>query len=207
MSLWAIVPVKAFAEAKSRLAGVLSDEERIDLSRRMLVRTLEVLGSVPEVDSVLVVSADPQVHDLAAPAGAIALREPAPPDLNRALSHARVTAQARGAASLLIVAADLPRLAPDDVRALVGLGASSPSLVIAPDRHRRGTNGLKLAPPALLEFQFGPGSFARHVERGRQAGAEVLICNRPGLSLDLDTPQDLETVRGAELLSASLGEA
>ncbi|MGH2523035.1 MAG: 2-phospho-L-lactate guanylyltransferase, partial [Anaerolineales bacterium] len=49
MSLWALVPVKPFWQAKTRLAGVLSPEQRAGLSREFLTHTLQVLERAPQV--------------------------------------------------------------------------------------------------------------------------------------------------------------
>ena len=198
MTLWAVVPVKPFRQAKSRLAGVLTDAERVDLSRTMLSQTLAVLREITEITTVVLVSADRLVLELAPAAGAMALLEPDPPDLNRALRLAGETARAAGASALLVVPADLPRLSAADLRSLIERSGRQRCLVIASDRHRRGTNALLLIPPALIEFGFGAESFARHVALGRAAGARVEICNLAGLALDLDSPEDLELLRREE---------
>ena len=65
MSLWAIVPVKPLRRGKSRLAGVLTDEERTFINYSMLKNTLKALRATPEVDHVLVVSRDPSALALA----------------------------------------------------------------------------------------------------------------------------------------------
>jgi 2-phospho-L-lactate guanylyltransferase len=132
----------------------------------------------------------------------VPLPEPDPPNLNRALLLAREAAQAAGASAVLVLSADLPQLAASDVQAMLGLAASPPYLVIAPDKDGRGTNGLLVAPAALIEFEFGADSFARHVAQARAVGARVEICNLPALALDLDSPEDLELVRRAEPLLA-----
>ncbi|MBI5714221.1 MAG: 2-phospho-L-lactate guanylyltransferase, partial [Chloroflexi bacterium] len=48
MSIWAIVPVKPLKRAKSRLASVLSVEEREAFSRAMLTHTLDVVAQVSD---------------------------------------------------------------------------------------------------------------------------------------------------------------
>jgi 2-phospho-L-lactate guanylyltransferase len=68
-------------------------------------------------------------------------------------------------------------------------------VVIAPDRHGKGTNALLVAPASLIEYDFGGDSFERHCERARRAGARLEIVNLPSLGLDLDVPEDLELVR------------
>ena len=69
MTFWAIVPVKPLRRGKSRLAGILTEDERTDLNRALLQHTLQVLSELREVDEVLVVSRDPQVLTIARSSG------------------------------------------------------------------------------------------------------------------------------------------
>ena len=65
MSLWAIVPVKPLRRGKSRLSGILTEEERTQLNQELLERTLKTLSELKEVDHVLVVSRDPHALTIA----------------------------------------------------------------------------------------------------------------------------------------------
>lgn len=190
MTVWALVPVKPFALAKSRLAGVLPPAGRAALSRRLLSRTLTALAAATEIQRVVVISRDRAALGLARRAGTQALRETGAAGLNAALEQALAQARAAGAEAALILPADLPHLTPDDIVALLPPG-SDPALVIAPDRHERGTNALLMRPPGLIACAFGEGSFAAHLARARAAGVTPQVCRRPKLALDLDTPEDL----------------
>ena len=53
MTLWAIVPVKPLRRGKSRLAGVLTEEERLGLNSQLLTHTVDILGDIPEIEHVL----------------------------------------------------------------------------------------------------------------------------------------------------------
>ncbi len=79
--------------------------------------------------------------------------------------------------------------------ALIDKASKPPVVVIAPDRHCKGTNALLMVPAGLIEYDFGENSFQRHCERARQAGANLEIVELPSLGLDLDLPEDLEMVR------------
>ncbi len=118
MSLWAIVPVKPLRRGKSRLAGVLSEEERTLLNQSMLSHTLKVLSEVREIDQTLVVSRDPSALALAREYHARTLLEDGSPQLNTALRRATAVAQAYATQGVLILPADLPLLTPQDVTAL-----------------------------------------------------------------------------------------
>jgi 2-phospho-L-lactate guanylyltransferase (CobY/MobA/RfbA family) len=94
--------------------------------------------------------------------------------------------------------ADLPLITSEDILALVERAKKPPVVVIAPDRREEGTNALLICPAGLIEYDFGKGSFERHCERARQAGATLEVVNLPSLSLDLDLPEDLEMVMEME---------
>ncbi|MBN2555217.1 MAG: 2-phospho-L-lactate guanylyltransferase [Anaerolineales bacterium] len=191
MTLWAIVPVKPLRRSKSRLAQVLSRDKRAELSREMLVHTLSVLADVPEISRTLVVSRDSQALALAREYGAHTVTEHGSPQLNPALARATQVARGYGVSSVLVLPADLPLIQREDVEALLSHAIDPPVLVIAPDRHGRGTNALLSAPPGLIEYDFGPDSFSNHIARAQAAGARVEICELPSFGLDVDLPEDL----------------
>jgi 2-phospho-L-lactate guanylyltransferase len=197
MTIWAIVPVKPLRRSKSRLSPVLSAEERVALSRDMLTRALAALARLPEIERTLLVSRDSEAMALARQHGARTLSERPPIDLNQALLQATRAAVGSGASAVLVVPADLPLVTSEDLRQLVALGDSPPVVVLAPDRHADGTNALFVAPAGLIEYGFGPSSFDRHRALALAAGARVEVCDRQGLALDLDLPEDLGLFREA----------
>ncbi len=198
MSIWAIVPVKPLKRGKSRLAGILTEEERTQLNQDLLEKTLKTLSQIKELDHVLVVSRDPHALTIARNYGAKTVQEDGQSHLNTALARATVVAQVHSTQGIMILPADLPLLTKDDVLALIDRAVKPPVVVIAPDRHNKGTNALLMFPAGLIEYDFGEGSFQRHCERARQAGAKLEIVELPSLALDLDLPEDLEMVRKLE---------
>jgi 2-phospho-L-lactate guanylyltransferase len=195
MNLWAVVPVKPLDQAKSRLAGALAPQERASLVQGLLERTVGVLRQVRAIAEIVVVTGDSVVAAWASQMGNQVLREDREPDLNRELASATRLAQAHQAEAVLILHADLPRVTEADITAMVAAARDAPTVVVAPDRHRRGTNALLCAPPGLIEYKFGPDSFALHCAQAQAVGARLEICSTPGLALDLDLPEDLELLR------------
>jgi 2-phospho-L-lactate guanylyltransferase len=196
--LWAIVPVKPLRRAKSRLASVLSRDERAALSQEMLIHTLDVLKEVPGIERVLVVSRDSRALALARDVGAHTVTERGEPQLNSALVRATLVARGYGVSGVLVLPADLPLVQKEDIEMLLSRAKDPPVVVIAPDRHRKGTNALLASPPGLIEYDFGPDSFKMHQERAKAAGARIEICELSSLGLDVDLPEDLEILRSEE---------
>jgi len=198
MTFWAIVPVKPLRRGKSRLAGILTEDERADLNRALLQHTLQILSELKEVDEVLVVSRDPQVLTIARNFGARTVREDGQPELNTALKRATVIAQVYATRGVLVLPADLPLISREDALALVERATDPPVVVIAPDRHGKGTNALLIAPAGLIEYDFGENSFQRHCDLVKKAGARLEVVNLPSLGLDLDSPEDYEIIKNLE---------
>ena len=181
-----VIPVKPFGQAKTRLAPALAPEDRRQLSRCLLQRTVSLARQVGEV---VVVSRDAAARRVAKEAGAWALVE-AEADLNSALRQAAGWVLARGGQEMLILPGDLPRLEPADLVGMVQAAPPGPAVVIAPSRRFDGTNGLLLRPPHIIPLSFGPDSFNRHVQATRQAGLEPVVYLSDTVAFDLDLPQD-----------------
>ena len=190
MSLWAIIPVKPLKNAKSRLAPVLSPNQRFELAQAMFRHVLSVTTTIQPVTGVLVVSRDTKALAIAREMGAKTLQEGATSNLNPALLRATMVVSSWRADSVLVLPADLPFVNAEDLRDMIRL-AAEPSLVIATDRNRDGTNALLVRPPLAIEYDYGAGSFARHQSLAREAGLNVIEFQSERLSLDIDVPEDL----------------
>jgi len=198
MTLWAIVPVKPLRRGKSRLAGTLTEDERTELNRALLQHTLETLSELKEIDGVLVVSRDPNALTIARNHGARTVQEDGQPELNTALKRATIVAQVYATRGVLVLPADLPLITREDILTLIQRATDPPVVVIAPDRHGKGTNALLISPPGLIEYDFGENSFQRHCELIKKAGARLEIVDLPSLGLDLDLPEDFEIIKSLE---------
>lgn len=195
LKIWAIVPVKPFSRAKSRLAAVLSPEQRESLAQHMLRQSLHLLIGMQTFAEVLVVSRDSKALKIAHDYHAHTIQETGAPELNAALLRAGQVAASRGAQGVFVMPADLPLVTADDIEQILYLGRYNFSVVLVPDQAEDGTNGMLVAPPGLIPFTFGVGSFARHKALAEAAGANVQIYHSTHMALDIDLPADLERYR------------
>jgi 2-phospho-L-lactate/phosphoenolpyruvate guanylyltransferase len=177
-----IVPVKAFADAKHRLAAALGPDERAELARALATR---VLRAARELD-VYVVCDDEDVATWAKDAGATVLWRPAA-GLNDAVTFGVAELAAAGYEQAIVAHGDLP-LAED-----LMVAAGFDGVTIVPDRHDDGTNVLALPTRAGFVFQYGPGSYARHVAEAGRTGLAIRILHDEALAWDVDVPDDLLT--------------
>ena len=197
MTLFAVVPVKDLVGTKSRLEPVLNASGRAGLTIYMMNNVLAALKGAG-VEHTCVVSPDRTVLSLAEEAGAQPLLQEGD-GLNQALEQARDWASERGAASLLVLPADLPLLRAPDVGVIVEAAeqVEGPLAVVCPDATGEGTNALLLRPPDALPFLFGPDSFNGHLSAARERELQTRTCHRTQLAFDLDTAHDLNRLGGA----------
>jgi len=204
MPLWAIVPVKPLRRGKSRLSTVLTEDERTALNQNMLANTLKILSSVERIDTIMVVSRDPGALTLAREFGARTVLENGNPELNTALRRAALVAKTYLANEIIIIPADLPLVTKQEIEDFLSRSGNPPEIVISPDRRKDGTNMLYIHPAGLIQFNYGSGSFAKHLSQAEKAGARIEIVESTPLGLDLDLPEDLELLQNLQQQGTSL---
>jgi 2-phospho-L-lactate/phosphoenolpyruvate guanylyltransferase len=210
----AILPVKRFPLAKQRLGESVADSLRADLARAMVGDVLSALRECTAIDATIVVTRESSVAAAARYIEAIVVEDTAEEGQSTAASLGLAYALREGFERALCVPGDCPTLDPTELamllesgmpggdvdsqfavpRARVGNSAKS-EVVIVPDRHGKGTNGLLLCPPDALSPSFGPDSRLRHERLATGAGVAWRIAQPPSLLLDIDTGEDLKVLR------------
>jgi 2-phospho-L-lactate guanylyltransferase len=176
----AIVPFNHGRPCKTRLAPLLSAEERAVLAYAMARHVVDVLAATAGIGAVHIVA---PVDPALAPARWVADRGRG---LNAELDAAR---DAMARAPTLFIHADLPLLGTADVRAVLD-AAEEAGAAIAPDLEGRGTNALALADGRAFSASFGIDSLRAH----RLALPDALLVERDGASCDID---DADSLRAA----------
>jgi 2-phospho-L-lactate guanylyltransferase len=223
----AILPVKRFSAAKSRLgASGVAETLRERLARAMVADVLLALASSDAIERTIVVTREPSLAAVAEQHGALILEDRDDDGQSAAVALGVSRALHDGFARVLCIPGDCPALDPSELDALLAAadaraaqdarhtadardmadagdaaaarkaaaqanGSVQAEVVIVPDRHDTGTNGLLLTPPDAIEPAFGPGSCERHRALAHAAGARCLIERPASLLLDVDTGDDL----------------
>jgi len=187
--IFALLPVKSPHNAKQRLDGFLSAEQREKLARILYKQTLGALCQAEGIDRVVVVTNDSGVAEHARSSGALVFEE------NEQVSHS-VSADAAclraielGATTVLLVPIDVPLVTPADFSRLAA--AARPGLIVVPSADGTGTNAMVRTPPDVIESRFGPGSCRAHLDQARLKNVPADILRLPGLMFDVDTPEDV----------------
>jgi 2-phospho-L-lactate/phosphoenolpyruvate guanylyltransferase len=177
-----LVPVKAFRDAKLRLAPALAPATRAELARSMATSVVAAAGPL----SVHVVCDDDEVADWAASVGAHVLWKPGR-GLNGAVNEGVADLADAGIERVIVAHADLPHALE------LAWVAEGDGVTLVPDRHDDGTNVAAVPAGAGFTFAYGPGSFARHVVEAHRLGLDLRVVREPRLGWDVDLPADLVT--------------
>ncbi len=188
-----LIPVKAFSQAKVRLAPRLDAPTRARLARTMADRVVAAAEPLP----VVVVCDDDDVAEWAGDAGAAVVWTPGL-GLDGAVARGVAHLAERGVARVVVAHADLPLA--HDLAEFAEPGRAE--VVLVPDRHGDGTNVLVVDTGAGFRFAYGPASFTRHQAEAARLGLSVELCPDADLGWDVDLPDDLSAV--VDLTAAAL---
>jgi 2-phospho-L-lactate guanylyltransferase len=191
-----LVPVKNLAEAKQRLSSVLSPEERLALAQAMCEDVLETLARWQCRPPVAVVTSDSFASKLAAHFNFEVVADDNSGETG-AIEMATAVCRGRGAASTLVVPADIPLIESSELQKIVD-NAPPGGTVLVPDAAGRGTNAAWRSPSDLFPLRFGNDSFLPHLAAAKATGLPWVVLELPGIARDVDRPDDLR-----ELASAS----
>ena len=194
-----VLPIKAFDNAKGRLASALDPDQRVRLASECASR---VAAAATDCDILVVTGAvddtalpHPDIRDWAARHGATCITQ-GDPGLDAAARDGVRFATVHGYATVIVAHSDVPLATP------VVEFVEPDTIVIVPDRHRDGTNLLSLPVSVATHFAFhyGPGSFRAHRDEARRLGHEPRVVTSREWGLDLDTPEDLADARVRDTL-------
>lgn len=191
MNLAAVVPVKSFSRAKTRLA--VPPEARARLCRVMLGEVLETVCSAEAVSAAYVVSADAEALESASRLGAVPVRDAAEAGVNAAVSAADAVIEREGRHDATVVLPqDVPFVRGRDIDYLLRLCRRPSCALVAPSRRLDGTNALLRMPPRVMGTHYDEDSYTLHIEEARRSAAHSALVYARRIAMDIDDAADLE---------------
>ncbi|GEM_PF-172083 len=195
-----VIPLKALAEAKSRLASCLTPLQRRQLVIAMASDVVDVLSRWSALGQIRVVAGAGWSIDLLpaqrnltwvieTPKAYGVSAKHAAGSLNDALEQGVSGCNGR---PLLVIHGDLPLLDLSHLKAVEVAIDQGADAVLAGDRYGQGTNMLGVTVAEQATFHFGYRSLAKHMAQMARAGMSYQQLDSVGLSHDVDTAADLD---------------
>ena len=204
-----MIPIKDPARAKTRLADLLSPDERRRLAWAMFEDVSRAVAASVKPDRVVAVTSFQPAIEHARRLGWDVLAEESQASESASVDWASRALSERGFDGVMRLPADLPLVRAEDIDALLSIELSAPAALLVPSREGTGTNSIIRMPPNLFPSRFGPDSLALHKEEAARVGVECLVINNSRIALDIDDSSDLKLLleRGRGTLAfAALAE-
>ena len=187
-----LIPIKDPTHAKTRLADLLSPDERRRLAWAMFEDVSRAVRSCSKPDSVVVVTSFEPAIEHARRYGWDVLVEESQASESASIDRASRALLERGFDTVMRLPADLPLVQSEDIDALLSIELHAPAALLVPSREGTGTNAMIRRPPNIFPSRFGPNSLALHREEAARARAQFIVVNNSRIALDIDEPSDLE---------------
>jgi 2-phospho-L-lactate guanylyltransferase len=184
--------VKNFESGKSRLASLLTVEERVKLSELFLDYTLNTLTNTSAISNVVVVSSDKRAEGIAKIHNAKFLQEKKNQGVNAAVALADVYISEYAVDATIVIPQDLPLLLPEDIeRICTSAQEHEKCLVICPSLRFDGSNALLRRPPLLITTNYDNDSYNVHIKKAKASNAIIKIIKTKRIMIDIDTVEDV----------------
>lgn len=187
-----LIPIKDPTHAKTRLAELLSEEERRRLAWAMFKDVSRAIATARKPDRVVLVSSFAPAIERARDLGWDVLIEESQISESASVDWASRILSERGFDTVMRLPADLPLVRAEDIDELLSVELDSPGALLVPSREGTGTNAIIRTPPTLFPSRFGPNSLALHKQEAARVGVECVIVNNARIALDIDEPADVE---------------
>jgi len=190
LKIVAIIPVKTFSIAKTRLN--LSSNQREDLCRIMLEEVVGIISNTENIDKTIVVSKDEEAIKLTKKFGVKEIFDYDESGVNHAVSLADSYLENNEWGTSIVFPQDIPFIQSEDIEHLIQFPKYPQSVLVVPSRRFDGTNALLRRPQNLMKTHYDEDSYKIHLEIGKSMTSNTSIILLRRIMLDVDNQEDLK---------------
>ncbi len=192
MKIAAIIPVKTFSKAKTRLS--LPQKAKDELCKLMFEEVLKTIVD-SDIDSIVVVTKDKDAIEIGKSYDVIQISDDNETGVNNAVSLADKYLEKNGFDASIVFPQDIPFMQREDIDYLVKVSSEN-SVLVVPSRRFDGTNALLRSPVSIMETHYDEDSYKIHLHTGRTHTRKTSLVLMRRIMMDVDNNEDLEFVLG-----------
>lgn len=192
LRLGAIVPVKTFSRAKTRLN--LSPERTEQICKVMLESVLSTVSKSDIIEKTVVVSRDETALSIAKRFGAIEIYDQEELGVNNAVMIADNYFLKENFGATLVLPQDIPLIQVEDIKTLIGFRLSNRCVLVVPSRKFDGTNALFRMPLDVMETHYDEDSYKIHINTAEKRNTTAALVLIKRIMLDIDEQSDLDLI-------------
>tara|TARA_B100001750_G_scaffold188545_1_gene158238 strand:- start:1737 stop:2372 length:636 start_codon:yes stop_codon:yes gene_type:complete len=184
----AIIPVKTFSKAKTRLN--LQQTSKEEICSIMLQEVLKTISSSKLINKIVMVSKDEAALKIGRQFNVIELFDDES-GVNNAINLADKYLFDKKFDCSVIFPQDIPIMTSFDIDTLLGFIRSIDSVIIVPSRQFNGTNALVRCPASLMQTKYDMGSYTHQMDAANAKAKNISIALIRRMMLDIDDESDL----------------
>ena len=184
----AIIPVKTFSKAKTRLNLPQDCKEKI--CSLMLQEVLRTISNCKSINQIILVTKDEAVLKIGKQFNAVEIFDDES-GVNNAVNLADEYLSDKNFDCSIIFPQDIPTMISSDIDALLGFIKSTNSVIIVPSRQFNGTNALVRCPAGLMQTRYDMGSYTHQIDAASTKTNNISIAFIRRMMLDIDDESDL----------------
>jgi|TARA_B100001971_G_C18240776_1_gene570714 2-phospho-L-lactate guanylyltransferase len=184
MRTFALLTLNRTDEAKSRLASILSPDERKQL---VILMAKDILDSLVEIDTIIISREDLKSEFKEYKHEFILQRDKG---LTNAVETANIAAIKKGADATIFLPGDVPLINKKIIKNIISYGEDH-KLIISPGK-RNGIGMVYRRPPDIIKTVFTNQSFVDILHKTSNTEENVFIYSCPNLYTDIDIPADIK---------------
>jgi len=192
LKIAAIIPVKTFSKAKTRLS--LPQKAKDELCKLMFEEVLKTIVD-SDIDSIVVVTKDKDAIEIGKSYDVIQISDDNETGVNNAVSLADKYLGKNGFDMSIVFPQDIPFMQREDIDYLVKVSSEN-SVLVVPSRRFDGTNALLRSPVSIMETHYDEDSYKIHFHTGRTRTRKTSLVLMRRIMMDVDNNEDLEFVIG-----------
>ncbi len=173
MKIAAIIPVKTFSNAKTRLD--LSPQKIEDLCKVMLEEILRTVSISPQIEKIIIVTKEEKAIEIAKKFNTIIIDDEKEESVNNAVALADKYLLENGFDASIVFPQDIPFIKTQDIDFMLNYKSHPNFAIIVPSRRFDGTNALVRMPRDLMETHDDEDSYKIHMNTAKEHSLYVAM--------------------------------
>lgn len=190
MKIAAIIPVKTFSLAKTRLD--LSSQQKEDLCKIMLEEILHVLSISPQIEKTIIVTKEEKAIEIGRKYSAIIIPDNEEKSVNSAVALADKYLLENQFDASIVFPQDIPFIKTQDIDFMLNYKIPPNFVIVVPSRRFDGTNALVRMPIDLMITHYDEDSYKIHMNTAKEYTRNVALVFVKRIMLDVDNMEDLK---------------
>jgi 2-phospho-L-lactate guanylyltransferase len=190
LKIAAIIPVKTFLNAKTRLD--LSQQQVEELCKIMLEEILHTLSISPQIEKTIMVTKEPKAIEIGKKFNTVTIIDEKEESVNSAVALADKYLLENNFDVSIVFPQDIPFIKTQDIDFMLNYKMHPNFAIIVPSRRFDGTNALARMPIDLMETHYDEDSYKIHMNTAKQHTLNVAMVFVKRIMWDVDNMEDLK---------------